>query len=54
MVALSVYHFCHGEAELSYWGIVELNVTVYNIKMLSVAQKCCYGEFIRIVGNNKI
>jgi len=30
---------------MSFGGIVELNVTIYNIKILSVAQKCCYGEF---------
>jgi hypothetical protein len=26
--------------------VVELHVTVNNIKVLSVAQKCCYGKFM--------
>ena len=30
---------------MSFWGIAELNVTIYNIKTLSAGQKYCYGEF---------
>jgi len=32
--------------------VVELRVTLYNVKMLSVTQKCFYGKFC-VTGNNE-
>jgi len=37
---------------MHYVGVVELHVTVNNIKILSVAQQCFYGEYMSLQQSN--
>jgi hypothetical protein len=42
-VTLSRNHSCNRKAKIRF---VELHATVNNTKIVSVAQKCFYGEFM--------
>lgn len=42
----SLYQCRNYNATMRYVCITELDVTVRNIKILSVAQECFYGEFM--------
>jgi hypothetical protein len=46
VVELSGDHCCNGKATITSACIVEMFVTINNIKILRVAQNCFYGEFI--------
>jgi hypothetical protein len=46
IVAPSRNHCCNGNTKMRSMCIVELQVTINNIKILSVAQPCYYGEFM--------
>jgi hypothetical protein len=38
--------FCNGSATMHSVSVADLQVTVYYIKIFSVAQECLYGKFM--------
>jgi len=48
IAARSRKHFCDGNIIRHCVCIVETDVTIYYIKILSVAQQCFYGQFVSL------
>jgi hypothetical protein len=45
LIAYSRNHRCSGKSAMRSVCIVEINVTVNNVKVQNVAENCFYGEY---------